>query len=57
MLLIVDYLNKHKKCPISDEDFITYMVYACMLYDGFNKMYENILDEKPPYKGKKKFFK
>lgn len=57
MFSAVDYLNKHCNCPTTEEDFVVFLVYACMIYDGFNKMHENLLHQVPPYKGKKKFFK
>lgn len=57
MFSAVDYLNKHCDCPTTEEDFVVFLVYACMIYDGFNKMYENLLHQVPPYKGKKKYFK
>lgn len=57
MFSAVDYLNKHCDCPTTEEDFVVFLVYACMIYDGFNKMHENLLHQIPPYKGKKKYFK
>lgn len=57
MFSAVDYLNKHCDCPTTEEDFVVFLVYACMIYDGFNKMHENLLHQVPPYKGKKKYFK
>jgi len=53
----VDYLNEHNERPTTEECFISYLVYACMLYDGFNKMHENLMHKIPPYKGKKFYFK
>lgn len=57
MFSAVDYLNKHCDCPTTEEDFVVFLVYACMVYDGFNKMHENLLHQVPPYKGKKEYFK
>lgn len=57
MFSAVDYLNKHCDYPTTEEDFVVFLVYACMIYDGFNKMHENLLHQVPPYKGKKKYFK
>lgn len=57
MITAVDYLNANCKKPSTEEDFINFLVYACMIYDGFNKMHENLLHEVPPYKGKKEYFK
>ena len=57
MFSAVDYLNKHCNCPTTEEDFVVFLVYACMVYDGFNKMHENLLHQVPPYKGKKEYFK
>lgn len=57
MFSAVDYLNTHCDCPSTEEDFVVFLVYACMVYDGFNKMHENLLHQVPTYKGKKKYFK
>ena len=57
MFSAVDYLNKHCICPTTEEDFVVFLVYACMIYDGFNKMHENLLHQVPPYKGEKTYFK
>lgn len=57
MFSAVDYLNTHCNCPTTEEDFVVFLVYACMIYDGFNKMHENLLHQVPPYKGKKEYFK
>ena len=57
MITAVDYLNAHCEKPSTEEDFINFLVYACMIYDGFNKMHENLLHQVPTYKGKKKYFK
>ncbi len=53
----VHYLNEHNERPKTEEDFIIYLVFACIVYDGFNKMHENLLHDIPPYKGHKKYFK
>lgn len=53
----VNYLNSHEERPTTEEDFIAFIVYACMIYDGFNKMHENLLHQIPIYKGKRKYFK
>lgn len=57
MFSAVDYLNKHCDIPSTEEDFVVFLVYACIIYDGFNKMHENLLHQVPPYKWKKKYFK
>lgn len=57
IITVVDYLNDHSNCPLTEEEFINYFVYASMLYDGFNKMHENLMHTVPSYKGKKKYFK
>lgn len=53
----IGYINKHSDTPNTEEEFINFLVYAAMLYDGFNKMHENLLHNIPPYKGNKIFFK
>ena len=57
LITSVNYLNKHSERPNNEENFIIFLVFACMIYDGFNKMYESLLHEIPPYKGEKKYFK
>lgn len=56
-ITIVNHLNEHSDCPSTEEDFINYFVYASMLYDGFNKMHENLMHIIPYYKGKRTYFK
>ncbi|MEI3536508.1 MAG: hypothetical protein V8R16_07200 [Bacilli bacterium] len=57
VVTVVDYLNSHDNKPETEEDFINYFVYASMLYDGFNKMHENLMHQVPKYKEKKYYFK
>ena len=53
----VDYLNEHDEVPKKETDFINYMVYACMIYDGVKMLYENIFNTIPKYINSKKYFK
>lgn len=57
IITIVDYLNSHDKKPETEEDFINYFVYASMLYDGFNKMHENLMHQIPKYREKNNILK
>lgn len=50
------YLNDHSDFPKSEEEFISFMVFASMVRDGINKLFENIYFKKPPYWSDKKFF-
>ena len=52
----VDYLNQHDEVPKEETDFINYMVYACMIYDGVKMLYENIFHTIPKYINSKKYF-
>ena len=52
----IRYLNAHADLPKTEEDFITFLVFAAILRDGINKLYENIYHEKPPYVAEKKYF-
>ena len=53
----VDYLNKYTSVPESETDFINYMVYASMLYDGIKHFYENLFSKVPDFIKRKKYFK
>lgn len=52
----VDYLNRHAFYPKSEEDFIFFLVYACILKDGIYKLYENIFQRRPILSEEKKYF-
>lgn len=52
----VNYLNKHSDDPQTEEDFICFLVYACMVKDAISKLYENIYHRKPEYVTQKKYF-
>lgn len=53
----VNYLNNHSDLPRTEEDFVCFLVYACMVRDAVLKLYENIFQRKPDFIGEKKFFK
>ncbi|MBQ0014339.1 MAG: hypothetical protein KBS82_03350 [Oscillospiraceae bacterium] len=44
----VKVLNEYGEQPKSEESFIMFLVYACMLKDGIYKLYENVFHKKPP---------
>ena len=50
------YLNDHSEFPKSEEEFISFMVFASMVRDGINKLFENFFSQKPPYWNDKKYF-
>ena len=52
----VRYLNLHALLPQTEEEFICFLVYSCMLKDAIYKLYENVFHELPPLKDEKKYF-
>ena len=52
----VNYLNKNSADPQTEEDFICFLVYACMVKDAISKLYENVYHHKPEYVTQKKYF-
>ena len=52
----LNYLNKHSADPQTEEDFICFLVYACMVKDAISKLYENVYHHKPAYVTQKKYF-
>lgn len=54
MTTAVKFLNE-QSIPFEEEtDFINFMVYACLIYDGINKLSENIYQKKPALSERKK---
>lgn len=53
----IGYLNEHEKQPKTEEDFVCFLVYACMIRDGIMKLYENVFQRKPSFIDDKKFFR
>ena len=53
----VDYLNAHSDYPDTEEDFICFVVFACMVIDGVKKLIENVAKQKSQYVNEKKYFK
>ena len=52
----VEYLNNRSEHPKTEDDFICFLVYACMVKDAISKLYENIYQRKPDYITQKKYF-
>ena len=52
----VEYLNKHSCHPSSEDGFICFLVYACMLKDAIYKLYENVFHRLPTLNDEKKYF-
>lgn len=52
----VKYLNNHSDFPKTEEDFIYFLVYACMVKDAITKLHENVYHRKPSYITQKKYF-
>lgn len=38
----VRYLNKHDKYPDTEEEFITFIMFSCMLVEAVKKLVENV---------------
>lgn len=52
----VNYLNNHSEHPESEEDFICFMVFACMVYDASKRLFEDVINRDTPTKYDKKYF-
>jgi hypothetical protein len=52
----VIYLNQHSAHPKSEEEFIFFLVYSCILKDGIYKLYENVFHKLPTLQGEKRYF-
>lgn len=52
----VDYLNNHSDFPETEESFICFLVYACMIKDAVSKLYESVYLKKPEYATQKMCF-
>lgn len=52
----VNYLNTHANLPKTEEDFVCFLVYACMVKDAITKLHENVYHRKPSYITQKKYF-
>ena len=53
----IDYLNAHIDKPQTEEGLICFLVFASMIKDGVEKLYESIFSRKPPYRDDKQYFK
>lgn len=53
----IKYLNNHCNYPDSEEDFICFIVFSCMVVDGVKKLIENVTQKKLQHESEKKFFK
>lgn len=52
----INVLNKYGAQPESEEDFIMFLVYACMVKDGIYKLYESVFHKKPPFINSNQYF-
>lgn len=52
----IKYLNEHSYHPQTEEDFVCFLVYSCILKDAIYKLYENVFHETPPLRSEKKYF-
>ena len=43
----VIFLNQHDETPKREEDFICFLVYACMIKDAIYLLHKNIYGKKP----------
>lgn len=53
----VRYLNTHWDYPDTEEDFLCFMMFACILNDGINKIFEKAKGDKPKCDNQKSYFK
>ena len=53
----VRYLNSHSNYPSTEEDFICFVMFACMIVDGVKNLLENVTKQKSYHIDEKKFFK
>lgn len=53
----VSYLNSHSLQPASEEEFVFFMVYAAMVYDGIVMVFKKIIGRDPTVARHKKWFK
>lgn len=52
----IKVLNSFEESPKTEESFVYFLVYACMIKDGIYKLYENVFHQKPPCIDDKKCF-
>lgn len=53
----VTYLNNHWDYPDTEEDFICFLTFACILNDGVAKVYERTIGQEPICDSKKTLYK
>lgn len=53
----IGYLNRHETHPRYEEEFVCFLVYACMIRDGILKLYESVFQKKPDFVSQRKYFK
>lgn len=53
----VRYLNKHDKYPDTEEEFITFIMFSCMLVEAVKKLVENVSKKESQLINEKKYFK
>lgn len=52
----VKYLNNHWDYPQTEEDFLCFIMFACILNDGVNSIYEKTIGIIPKCNNEKKYF-
>ncbi len=53
----IRYLNNHWEFPGSEEDFLCFIMFACLLNDGIDKIYRATLGKAPRCNTEKNYFK
>ena len=53
----VHFLNEHWDYPSSEEEFVCFFVFACILKEGVNSIYEATIGKEPKCNSEKKYFK
>lgn len=53
----VRYLNNHWNYPETEEEFLCFLMFSCMLNDGVDKIYKKTIGTEPECNCKKKYFK
>lgn len=53
----IKYLNEHWDFPSSEEDFLCFIMFACLLNDGIDKIYRATLGTVPKCNTEKRYFK
>ena len=51
------YLNTHSTFPATEEDFICFLVFSCMIVEGVKKLLERLVNKRPSHTEEKRYFK